>query len=281
MSAQSWLKRKKLANIQGNLDPSHGIHNGFLEAAEKAGWKTFVRMLLLSRSVEAGPWHEDRRFRQLQESWDETFKHTSWRDSPIFQEFVPAILDDQDKMHRLAAEGIMDTLWTELKEEDPHRVKVPEVNSGRFCTSVFEAIKLRKVIHLKLYRQLCLCIEMRNLTSKHLRPLLEQLEAAYAKAGEKDPGSAMRKGPAAVEAALRRSTANAMCAAVVWMLDEATPRLLRIYSVVCRPWVDWHTKQNSKFRSTGEGRAFFSISWTGGTCKLSLTRGARLAIHAS
>lgn len=62
---------------------------------------------------------KDQRYRQLCESWQETWSSGTWRDSPVFQRFVPLILQDREERHRLADEELLDDLWEELAADPP------------------------------------------------------------------------------------------------------------------------------------------------------------------
>lgn len=70
--------------------------------------------------------------------------------------------------------------------------------------------------------------------------------------------------------ALRKSTANALVASTVWMLDEASPVLLRIMIAVPKPWVSWHSHQNRTLRSANGSLE----------CALEQTSGGYLAVVA-
>ena len=255
ISAMNWLLRVRHCNVGCSPDPSHGVHNGVNEAIKCAGLHTVQRLLLLCRNLESGPYHEDIRYGQLCESWKETWSNLTWRDCPVFQDMVPLILQDRDLGHRIGDPAVMDELWQELADDPPYRRKTPETNTGRFLTSIREGLLFKKSFHLRLFTLISLCLEMDWLRGTHLAPLLEQLSRGT-QSVEGEPGAAMRKGPQAVEALLRRSTANALVAATVWMLDEQTPRSLRVMNAVNKPWLGWHQRQNKTLRS-----ADGSLTW--------------------
>lgn len=196
---------------------------------------------------------QDQRYRQLCESWQETWESGSWADNPIFQRYVPLILEDRQQKHRLGEEGLLEALWSELGRDPPFRTKTPESNSGRFMTTVREARVFRETFHLRLFSQLCLCLEMDWLRGSHLGPLLQELERASGQNPEGAADASMATGPKALEAALRRSTANALVASTVWMMDPQSVGKLRVFACVPGPWLEWHQDQNRRLRSAQAG----------------------------
>lgn len=193
IAAVNWVVRMRNGNIQRQPDPSHGCHNNLNEAVREAGLAPVQRLLLLSRNLESGPFKEDVRYNQLYESWQETWRHTSCADSPVFQDLVGRILADRGESSRLGEPNMSEVLWRELGEYPVYRTKTGETNAGRFLTSFRESLGFKQSYHIRLYSQLCLCLEMDWLRAAHLAPLLEQLEASASSGGPDEPGAAMRK----------------------------------------------------------------------------------------
>ena len=140
-------------------DGPHGGQRAVIDGLRKSGMYPFILAMLVTRNIPHGPWSEDIRFNQMQQSMTEHFEFTLSAECPLFQSLARSMLNDTGDLHLAGEEDTEDNLWNELAHVGPYK-KAAKGNINRFMSTIRELRALDKNRHKLLYAYVHLAIEL-------------------------------------------------------------------------------------------------------------------------
>lgn len=114
LAALNYLMYDQSLNIDLTPDTSHGMWRDVQLAIKRTGHWSSLLLLVSTFNVFHGPYEEDRFYHVVKEAVQEYFLVADPSTCPIFQHYMPYILQDRGEEERIAEEGIEAALWEDL-----------------------------------------------------------------------------------------------------------------------------------------------------------------------
>jgi hypothetical protein len=111
MAAVHYLMYSKGINIDMTPDTSHGMWRDVQLSIKRAGHWSLLLLVTACFNIFHGPFEEDRFWHTVKDAVAEYFLVADPHSCPIFQYYLPLILDDRDEAERLTEEGIENAMW--------------------------------------------------------------------------------------------------------------------------------------------------------------------------
>jgi hypothetical protein len=114
LAALSFLMYDQSINIDITPDTSHGMWRDVQLSIKRTGHWSFLLLMVASFNIVHGPFEEDRFYNVVKEAVLEYFTVADPATCPIFQHYLPYILQDRGEEERLTEEGVEAALWEDL-----------------------------------------------------------------------------------------------------------------------------------------------------------------------
>lgn len=255
------LMYKFRLNVSFFPDPSHACHRDVLMMLKTVGLYEFWLLLMVAMNLQHGPWHEDYRWVQLQEAWQQMFNRQRPHTCPLFQERGAAIAGELLGDEPIPEGDRLQAAWARAEELGVLRRKGYQVNLNRFLGSIDGAEKL-----LERWSSLLMACEFVALEEDMLKGkrFLDVVLAQDALQADEGVTSTSSKIVTAQERLLRSAAQNSLVITIMLLEEQQHKRLAMMVTTMVSPMKEWHGKQTRAIRDVFSAEKWFLEQVEGG-----------------
>lgn len=228
-------------------DFSHGSNNDVNATIKDLGLWSFWLLMLVALNVPHGPWDDDVRYAQTQESWKELKSNNTSRSSVLFQDHLPSMIEELQPLLALHDfTGPVEDKIFELTTEEPALTKKGYKRKNARFLDVLRGLRdLLPMWSLKLCQYEHVAIELGMVTDKQVDKLTLSADAG----DSTDPRSTAPSVLTLDDKIVRGTCQNALVIACAMLGESSHRHLVSIIVNCCKPVEEWHSAQNKLLRS--------------------------------